>query len=124
MLRTLVLGLVATGTVALANVASAQYVPHVVYQSPAVVAPAPVVVAPQPTVVYRPLVPAAPQYVAPAPVVVARPVVPAPVVATPVVPTTVVAPTPVTVTRYRPILGGTVTRTYYRYAPIPAVPVY
>lgn len=120
MFRTLALALVATGTFALAHQASAQYVPHVVYHAPApMAAPAPVVIAPQPTVVFRPMVQAVPQYVAPAPMVVARPVV-----AAPVAPATVVAPTPVTVTRHRPILGGTVTRTYYRYAPLPAVPVY
>ena len=84
--------------------------------SPPVVAPP--VVAAAPTIVYRPVTPAT--YAAPTPYVpptyvaqpytVARPVVAAPMVAT-----------PVTVTRNRPILGGTVTRTYYRYQPAPVV---
>lgn len=70
--------------------ASAQYV---TYYSP--------VVAPVPTVVYRP----APVYAAPAPVVYAAP-------------RPVVAPVAVTRTRWRPFLGGTVTRTRVGYAPV------
>lgn len=64
-------------------------------------APAPVVVA-QPTVVYRPATP----------VVTYSPVVAAPV---PVAP--VVVGGPVVTTRYRPFLGGTVTRVRYGYTP-------
>lgn len=78
--------------------AEAQYV-YVTGYAPAYVAPAP-------TVVYRPLRPVvaySPVVVAPAPVVYSRPVVAAPIVTT----------------RYRPILGGTVTRVRYGYAPAP-----
>lgn len=75
---------------------------YVVY-SPVVAAPAPVVYAqPAPTVVYRPVTP----YVTAAPVVAPAPVVVAP------------ALQPVVRTRYRPILGGTVSRVRYRYAPV------
>ncbi|TWT77393.1 hypothetical protein Pla123a_20540 [Posidoniimonas polymericola] len=73
--------------------AAAQYV---TYYSP--------VVAPAPTVVYRPApVYAAPVYPAPVTYSVARPVV---------------APVAVTRTRWRPFLGGTVTRTRVGYAPV------
>lgn len=74
---------------------------------------APAVTYVQPATVYRPVLrpftrvvtPAvAPVYVAPQPVVVARPTIP-------VVPVAPVAP--VVTTRYRPILGGTVTRSWY-----------
>ena len=82
--------------VIVAQQADAQLLPRVVYYGPPVVAaPAPVVVAPAPTVVYRPVIAA-----------------PAPVYAPAVVP----AATPVVTTRYRPILGGTVTRARY-YSP-------
>jgi hypothetical protein len=95
--------------------------------APTVIAPtaaAPAVTYVQPTTVYRPVLgsttaatvaPSQPvlrsTYYAPQPVyapqqmVVARPVVSAPV--------QVVSPTPVYSTRYRPILGGTVTRAWY-----------
>ncbi len=75
----------------------------VTYYSPVVAAPAPVVSFPARTVVYRPVV------AAPAPVAytVARPVV-----------TTTVAPVAYTRTRWRPLLGGTVTRVRYGYAPV------
>ena len=70
-----------------------------------------------PTVVYR--APAPPVYTVASPVVV-----PAPTVAyfAPAVP--VVEPVAEVRTRYRPILGGTVSRVRYRYAPVyyPAVP--
>lgn len=86
----------------------------VYYGAPPVtyVQPAPVAYV-QPAVVYRPVlrpfttvVRSAPAtvYVAPRPVVVARPTIP-------VVPVAPVAP--VVTTRYRPILGGTVTRAWY-----------
>ena len=127
MLRILLFTVVALGTIAagspgLAQVAQVVYYPvtptvvappqTVVVQRPVTAAQTVVVqrpvVAPQPTVVYRPVTPyvVASPVVAPAPAVVA----PAPLVAT-----------PVTVTRRRPILGGTVTRTYYRYQPAPVV---
>ncbi|TWT48788.1 hypothetical protein [Botrimarina hoheduenensis] len=84
---------------------------YVVYAP--IVAP-PVVVAPvAPTIVYRPVTP----YFAAQPVVAT---VPAPVVAVP-------APTlqPVVTTRYRPILGGAVSRVRYRYAPgVVVAPLY
>lgn len=67
----------------------------------------------------------APAYVAPAPTVVYRPVQPvvaySPVVAAPA-PVPVAYPAPVvTTTRWRPILGGTVTRVRYGYAPAPVL---
>lgn len=85
--------------------------PPVTYVQPL---PAPVVQTTyvQPTVVYRPVVPtyapvvnpvAPAVYAAPQPVLVARPTIPV----------TVVQPAPVVTTRYRPILGGAVTRTWY-----------
>jgi hypothetical protein len=66
------------------------------------------VVAPAPVVVYRPVAPTV--VFRPAPVVytVARPVVAAPAV----------VPVAVTRTRWRPFLGGTVTRVRYGYAPV------
>ncbi|TWT33459.1 hypothetical protein KOR34_32910 [Posidoniimonas corsicana] len=67
---------------------------YVTYYSPVVAAPAPA-----PVVVYRP----APVYPAPVVYSVARPVV---------------APVAVTRTRWRPFLGGTVTRTRVGYAPV------
>lgn len=77
---------------------------YVTYYSP--------VAAPTPVVYYRPVARpvAAPVYAAPAPVAytVARPVVAAPVV----------APVAYTRTRWRPFLGGTVTRVRYGYAPV------
>ena len=92
------------------NTSDAQVVPHAVYYQ----APTTYV---QPVVAYRPVLrpttvvvnPAVPvTYVPPQPVVVARPTVPV------LVPQPVWAPAPaVTTTRYRPILGGTVTRTWY-----------
>ncbi|QDT68428.1 hypothetical protein MalM25_13500 [Planctomycetes bacterium MalM25] len=81
-----------------ARPAEAQYVYVAGY------APAPVYVSPAPTVVYRPVTPVvaySPVIAAPAPVAVAPAVVGGPVVTT----------------RYRPFLGGTVTRVRYRYAP-------
>lgn len=94
--------------------ADAQFV---TYYSPVVAAPAPVVAAPVGYTVARPVV-----YTAASPVV-AGPVVaaPAPVavtVARPVVATTALAPTPVITTRFRPILGGRVTRVRYLYRPV------
>ncbi|MEM6799413.1 MAG: hypothetical protein AAF589_07855 [Planctomycetota bacterium] len=82
--------------------ADAQFV---TYYSPVVAAPAPIVTyrPVTPTVVYRPVV-AAP---APVAVTVARPVV-----------TTTLAPVAYTRTRWRPLLGGTVTRVRYGYAPV------
>lgn len=97
--------------------AAAQLVPHAVYFHPApatFVQPARVVQTAyvQPVTVYRPaarhvhrvVTPVATTvYAAPQPVVVARPTIPV----------AVVQPAPVVTTRYRPILGGTVTRTWY-----------
>ncbi len=70
-------------------------------------APTPAYVAPVPTVALRPV-----------PVVAYRSVVvaPAPVVVAPAA--------PVVTTRYRPFLGGTVTRVRYRPAPVYVVPAY
>lgn len=66
----------------------------------------------QPTVVYRRALRPLTTVVAPAPQVMYA--VPQPVmVARPTIPVAVVAPAPVVTTRYRPILGGTVTRTWY-----------
>lgn len=79
-------------------------------------APAPTVVVAPPTVAYRPVTP----------VVAYSPVVAAPVVAAPVaVARPVVVGGPVVTTRYRPFLGGTVSRVRYRYAPTTVVtPLY
>ena len=89
------LALAATAAVAIGLLSqqesSAQYV---TYYSPVVAAPAPA-----PVVVYRP----APVYPAPVVYRVARPVV---------------APVAVTRTRWRPLLGGAVTRTRVGYAPV------
>ena len=74
-------------------------------------APTPVVVAPAPVRVYRPVTPV----VAYSPVVTAPPVVAAPA---PVAVAPAVVSTPVVTTRYRPFLGGTVTRVRYHYAPV------
>ena len=69
---------------------------------------------PAPTVVYRPAVPTCCE---PTTVYYGGPVIaPAPVVVAPTY-----APVPITTTRYRPILGGTVTRTRYYYAPTTVV---
>jgi hypothetical protein len=82
----------------------------------------PVVVAPTPVYVQRPVIAPAPIY-APQTVVVQRPIM-QPVAVTayrPVaasVPVTSYVPVPVTTTRYRPILGGTVQRTRVHYAPV------
>lgn len=85
---------------------------YVTYYSP-VVAPAAHVAyyAPPPQMVY--------QAAHPVPVyTVARPVAVAPtVVARPVAPTPAVAPVAYSYTRWRPLLGGTVTRVRYGYAP-------
>lgn len=100
-----------------AGSASAQIV--TVY-SPVVAAP--VVVQPAPVVAYRPIVPA--PYLVASPVVSA-PVVSAPVAAPPAVVTNGFAPTPIVTTRYRPILGGTVSRVRYGYTPVQVVtPLY
>ncbi|QDU56386.1 hypothetical protein Pan181_25950 [Aeoliella mucimassa] len=96
------------GSLWAASASQAQVVAHsVYYPAPAVVVPATYTQ----TTVYRPVLrpfsPVVrtvqrPAYVAPQPAVVARPVVP-----------TYASPVPtVTTTRYRPILGGTVTRTW------------
>ena len=63
------------------------------------------------TTYYAPTAYVAPVYTAPAPVVVYRPAVV----------TVPVAPVAVSRTRYRPILGGTVTRVRYGYAPAPGL---
>lgn len=68
---------------------------------------APTYVAPAPTVVYRPVQPVvaySPVVAAPVPVVYHRPVA------------------PIVTTRFRPILGGTVTRVRYGYAPMAYYP--
>lgn len=81
-------------------------VPHVVHYAPApyvvrsVVTARPVFVSPV-TYGYGPGVNIAPAYIDPATVV-----------------TRAVVAHPVVTTRYRPILGGTVTRARYRYAPV------
>lgn len=109
------LGLVACGS----SESQAQYVTYyapaprvVTYYAPATyAAPAPVVAAapaPAPYVVGSPVV------VAPAPVVAA----PAPVVTYYRAPAVAYQPVPQVVTRYRPILGGTVSRLRYSYVPV------
>ncbi len=98
-----------------ARAAEAQVVQTVWFQGPPTtfVQPTPVVQTTfvQPAVVYRPLLrpftrvvtPATTRvYAVPQPVVVGRPTIPV----------TVVSPTPVVTKRYRPILGGTVTRSW------------
>ncbi|MEM9186035.1 MAG: hypothetical protein AAGB00_06000 [Planctomycetota bacterium] len=104
---------VAAALLAGAASADAQYV---TYYSP-VVAPAPVVVAPPVYTVARPVY-APPVYAVARPVVttVASPVVTT--VARPVYATTAYAPTPVVRTRFRPLLGGAVSRVRYRYTPV------
>jgi hypothetical protein len=101
--------------------AEAQYVtyyqPTVSYYQPSVsyYAPAPVV-APTAYTVARPLTyTVASPVVAPAPVVVPAPV---PVVTYYRAPAVSYVATPQVVTRYRPILGGTVSRVRYGYAPV------
>ncbi len=100
-----------------AQVADAQVIPRAVYyQAPPTtwVQPVPVVqtmYAP-PTAVYRPVLRPWTRVVTPAPATVY--IAPQPVmVARPTVPVAVVQPAPVVTTRYRPILGGTVSRTWY-----------
>ncbi|MEO0530633.1 MAG: hypothetical protein AAF266_08655 [Planctomycetota bacterium] len=80
-------------------------------------APAPAVVYPAPTVAYRPVTPVVSYspVIAPTPVVTYSPVVAAPA------PVAVVGG-PVVTTRFRPILGGTVTRV--RYTPRIITPLY
>lgn len=87
-------------------------------------APAPAVVYAAPQVAYRPVTPfmAYSPVIAPAPVVAYSPVVAAPVVVAPA-PVAVVGG-PVITTRYRPFLGGTVSRVRYRYAPRILTPIY
>ncbi|MEM6799508.1 MAG: hypothetical protein AAF589_08335 [Planctomycetota bacterium] len=112
---------IAAALLAGAASADAQYV---TYYSP-VVAPAPVVVAPPVYTVARPVY-APPVYAVARPVVttVASPVVTtvaSPVVTTvarPVYATKAYAPTPVVRTRFRPLLGGAVSRVRYRYTPV------
>ena len=96
--------------------AEAQVVRYGVYYQPApttFVQPAPVVQTTyvQPATVYRPLLRPFTRVIAPATTVYATPQ--PVVVAQPTVPVAVVQPAPVVTTRYRPILGGTVTRTWY-----------
>jgi hypothetical protein len=101
--------------------AQAQYVtyyqPTVSYYQPSVsyYAPAPVV-APTAYTVARPLTyTVASPVVAPAPVVVPAPV---PVVTYYRAPAVSYVATPQVVTRYRPLLGGTVSRVRYGYTPV------
>jgi len=76
-----------------------------------VIAYSPAVVAPAPVVAYRPVTP----------VVAYAPIVAAP----PMAVTRAYTATPVVTTRYRPILGGTVSRVRYRYHPTTIVtPLY
>jgi len=90
--------------------AEAQVVHRVYYPAPAaVVAPVTTAYVQPATVVYRPLLRPRTRVVAPAATVYAAPTV----VARPAVPVTVVPPGPVVTHRHRPILGGTVTRTWY-----------
>lgn len=115
--------------------AHAQYVtyyrPTVSYYAPAVAAPAATVYAApaaytvaSPVVTPAPTIPVVPAPVVPAPVV-AAPVVAAPVVAPAVPVVTYYRPATVTysavpevVTRYRPFLGGSVSRVRYSYRPV------
>lgn len=89
-----------------ASSADAQLVARTVYYS----APTATYVQPLPTVVYRPVVPTTVVTTAmPATYSVRQPVY----VTQPTIPVTVLTPAPVVTTRYRPILGGTVSRTWY-----------
>lgn len=104
-----------------AAAAQAQYVTYYAPVRTAYFAPAPAVVPVIPTVATT-VAYAPPAYTVASPVVVAaaEPVVPAPV---PVVtyyraPAVAYAPVPRVVTRYRPILGGTVSRVRYSYMPV------
>ncbi|MGI9456772.1 MAG: hypothetical protein ACR2NU_09430 [Aeoliella sp.] len=89
----------------------------VYYATPApLIQPAPVIqsvayVQPAAAVVYRPVLRPLTTYAAPAPQAVyyPQPVV----VARPTIPVVPVMPAPVVTRRYRPILGGTVTRVWY-----------
>jgi hypothetical protein len=105
--------MLAAAVLLMATHAEAQQIVYYSGYAPAPVIAAPVYAAPAPffarRVVYRPVVPVA------APVVTSH-VVASPVVAAPVVTTTALQP--VVTTRYRPILGGTVSRVRYRYAPV------
>lgn len=107
----------AAGTLA-SNEAKAQLVYVTNY------APAPAVVYAAPQVAYRPVTPmvAYSPVVAPAPMVAYSPVVAAPVAIAPA--PVAVFGGPVITTRYRPFLGGTVSRVRYRYAPRVVVPIY
>lgn len=106
-----------TGALGAASSAHAQYVtyyaPSVAYYAPAPTvayyapAPAPVVQ----TVAYAPVA-------APVAYAVASPVVAAPVVTYYRPPVVSYAAVPTVVTRYRPFLGGTVSRVRYGYAPV------
>lgn len=104
-MRLTLIAVVTVAALAVAGEAQAQLVYVTGY------APAPMVVAP-PTVVYRP----APTYVTYSPVMAA----PAPVIAAPA-PVVVGAPVVTTTTRWRPFLGGSVTRVSYGYAPTAVV---
>lgn len=111
----------ASACLAIASSASAQ-LPYVTYYQPRVVYYAPVayavaapvvgeaVVTPQPTLVPGPVA-------APAPMVVQAPVPMATVAYYPA-PRVVYQPTAQVITRYRPILGGTVSRVRYGYTPV------
>lgn len=116
MLRLFTAACVAAGLAAAAGNADAQIV---TYYSPVV--PAPPVYAPP---AYAPPVYTPPVYTSVAPTVVYRPVatpLPTPVVTTvarPVYAAPALAPTAVVTTRYRPLLGRSVSRVRYRYTPV------
>ncbi|TWT94044.1 hypothetical protein Pla108_37560 [Botrimarina colliarenosi] len=105
------LATIAAAVVAIGYFAAAEAEAQVVYVTG--YAPAAPVVYPAPTVVYRPATP----YFAYSPVVVAPG--PAVVASAP----TVVVGGPVVTRRYRPILGGTVTRVRYPYTTV-VTPLY
>lgn len=117
MKRTLCM-LAAAATLLVAGQTALGQVPVVTYYQPTtvfspVVTPAPVIVPAPVTRVYSPVV------------VESAPVVAAPVVATPVpvttfyrAPVVTLQPTPQVVTRYRPILGGSVSRVRYGWTPV------
>ncbi|HCK40860.1 MAG TPA: hypothetical protein DHW22_04425 [Planctomycetaceae bacterium] len=84
---------------------------YVTYYQPAVTFYQPATVYRQPATVYRPVVPAC------ATTHTVR-YVPAPVVSAPVVPAVAYQPVAQVRTRYRPFLGGTVSRVRYGHAPV------
>lgn len=122
----IIVALVASGLVVAASHARAQAYTQTVYYSPpptTYVQPAPVIAGPvvtyaQPVTVYRPVLRPWTTVAVPTPQPMVQTAYYSPqtmVVSQPVVSSTVqiLSPTPTYSTRYRPIFGGTVTRTWY-----------